>query len=78
MSAQGPAQSGSERQMTYRGFEAGAIHFDEERPLFHGEVAGIRDVVTFQGRDTDELLAAFRGSDDDYIDFCAADGVPQA
>jgi predicted HicB family RNase H-like nuclease len=60
--------------MEHKGYTAGAITFDEAHKIFHGEVAGLRDVVTFQGRDADELAQAFRASIDDYLAFCAERG----
>ena len=45
--------------MTYKGYGA-AIRFDDEADIFHGEVTGLRDVVTFQGRTVDELKSRFR------------------
>ena len=44
--------------MTYKGY-SGSVRFDDEAELFHGEVIGLRDVVTFQGRAVDELKQAF-------------------
>jgi len=37
--------------------------------VFHGEVVGLRDVITFQGRSVDELEYAFKESIDDYLEF---------
>lgn len=51
-----------------------SIRFDDEADIFHGEVTGLRDVVTFQGRTVDEVKSAFRESIDDYLDFCASRG----
>lgn len=59
--------------MTYKGYR-GSVRFDDEAEIFHGEVAGVRDVVTFQGRTVDELKAAFRESIDDYLEFCESRG----
>jgi predicted HicB family RNase H-like nuclease len=55
--------------MRYKGFEAAAT-FDAEADLFHGEISGIRDVVTIQGRTTAELEIAFKESVEDYLEFC--------
>jgi predicted HicB family RNase H-like nuclease len=60
--------------MRHKGYTAGAVTFDADQGIFHGEVAGLRDVVTFQGRDADELKRAFRDSIDDYLEFCAERG----
>lgn len=57
--------------MEYKGYTAGPITFDDEAEILHGEVAGLRDVVTFQGRNAEELVRAFRESVDDYLEFCA-------
>jgi predicted HicB family RNase H-like nuclease len=62
--------------MQYKGYTAGAINFDDTHGIFHGEVVGLRDVVTFQGRTAEELERAFRESIDDYLEFCAERGEP--
>ena len=53
----------------YKGY-CGKAEFDVEDDLFQGEVIGVRDVVTFQGKSPTELRQAFRESVDDYLDFC--------
>lgn len=35
--------------MSYKDYEA-IVEYDEEAGIFHGEVANLRDVVTFQGK----------------------------
>ena len=55
--------------MKYKGYE-GVVNYDEEAKLFHGEVMGLRDVITFQGTTVDELEQAFKDSVDDYLEFC--------
>ncbi len=59
--------------MTYNGYQA-AIEFDDEAELFHGEVTGLRDVITFQGKSVAELKKAFRDSVEDYLAFCKERG----
>ena len=54
--------------MKYKGYE-GAVKFNEEADIFHGEVIGTRDVITFQGTSVKELQKAFRDSIDDYLPF---------
>ena len=56
--------------MKYKGY-TGIVEFDDEAEIFHGEVANLRDVITFQGRSVDELREAFEGSVDDYLAWCA-------
>ena len=59
----------------YKGYQGAAV-FDGEAGIFHGEVAGTRDVITFQGRTAAELQIAFRDSIDEYLNFCAERGQP--
>ena len=59
--------------MKYKGYQ-GAVTFDEDTKIFHGEVVGSKDVITFQGKSVDELEQAFKDSVDDYLEFCAKKG----
>jgi len=59
--------------MEYKGY-IGKVEFDDEAGVFHGELIGIRDVVTFEGDSVDELRRAFRDSVDDYLEFCEVRG----
>ncbi len=59
--------------MNYKGYTA-TVEFDDKANIFHGEVMGIRDVVTFQGSSVKELKKAFKDSVDDYLAFCAKRG----
>lgn len=56
--------------MQYKGY-SGKVEYDDDVEVFHGEVIGLRDVITFQGKTVDEIKQAFRESVDDYLDFCA-------
>jgi predicted HicB family RNase H-like nuclease len=59
--------------MKYKGYEA-HIEFDEEGMLFHGEVIGLQDVITFQGTCVEELDREFHTSLDEYLKFCTEVG----
>ena len=59
--------------MEYKGY-VGKVEFDDEAGIFHGEVADMRDVITFQGTSVDELKKAFEESIDDYLVFCKERG----
>lgn len=59
--------------MTYKTY-TGTVSYDDEAALFHGEVLGLRDVVTFQGTSVEELKQAFEDSIDDYLEFCEERG----
>jgi predicted HicB family RNase H-like nuclease len=57
----------------YQGY-VGKVEFDDEAGIFHGEVLGTRDVITFQGKSVAELKTAFKESIDDYLAFCKERG----
>ncbi len=57
----------------YKGY-CGKAEYAPDDDVFHGEVVGVRDVVTFQGRTPSGLKRAFRDSVDDYLEFCAKRG----
>ncbi|HEU5116040.1 MAG TPA: type II toxin-antitoxin system HicB family antitoxin [Isosphaeraceae bacterium] len=59
----------SHPELKYKGY-LGQMTIDAEAGLIHGEVIGLRDVVTFQGETVAEAMQAFRDSVDDYLDFC--------
>jgi predicted HicB family RNase H-like nuclease len=55
--------------MKYKGY-IGHVEYDDEAKLFHGEVVGLRDIITFQGKSVEELEQAFKDSIDDYLTWC--------
>lgn len=57
----------------HKGYHALAT-YDDEAGFFHGEVIGLRDVITFQGTTPAELNTAFAESVDDYLEFCQQRG----
>ena len=59
--------------MKYKGYQ-GIVTFDEDAKIFHGEVVGLKDIITFQGKTVDELEQAFKDSVDDYLEFCEKKG----
>lgn len=52
----------------------GELEFDDGAETCHGEVFGLKDVVTFEGESVEEIKRAFRESVDDYLEFCAERG----
>ena len=56
--------------MTYQGYSA-KVTFDPDAEVLHGEVVGLRDVITFQATSVEGLKEAFRDSVDDYLAWCA-------
>ena len=59
--------------LEYKGY-LGTI--EGEDGVFNGRVAGLRDVITFEGRSFAEVEQAFRDNIDDYLAFCAQRGEP--
>ena len=59
--------------MHYKDY-VGQVEFDDEAGLFHGHIANIRDVVTFQGTSVTGTPAALADSVEDYLEFCAERG----
>ena len=59
--------------LNYKNY-AGQVNYDGEARIFHGEVIDTRDVITFQGKNVDEIEQAFRESVDDYLEFCKERG----
>jgi predicted HicB family RNase H-like nuclease len=59
--------------MKYKNY-IGRVEFDAQAGILHGQVVGIRDVVTFQGKSVEEIEQAFRDSVDDYLAFCKERG----
>jgi predicted HicB family RNase H-like nuclease len=56
--------------MKYKGY-VGISEVDEDSGLIFGEVVGLRDVVTYQGRTADEARKSFTESIDLYLrDMC--------
>jgi predicted HicB family RNase H-like nuclease len=55
--------------MEYKGYTA-RVEFDQEAGVLHGEVEGLRDVITFEATDVRQLEKEFRASVDDYLDHC--------
>lgn len=55
--------------MKYKGY-FGQVAYDDEVKIFHGELVGIKAVITFQGTTVDEIEQAFKDSIDDYLDWC--------
>ncbi len=60
--------------MTYKGY-IGRVEFDEDENMLHGRIMNIRHVVTFLGRTVTEVRKALRDSVEDYLAFCAEQGI---
>jgi len=61
--------------LRYKDF-IGSVHYSAEDDCFFGKIEGIDDLVTFEGRDVDELKRSFREAVEDYVELCRAAGKP--
>lgn len=59
--------------MRYKGY-FGQVTYDDEAKIFHGEVVGLKDVITFQGTTVKSIEKAFKDSIDDYLEWCKERG----
>ena len=59
--------------MKYKGY-FGEVKYDDEAKIFHGEVVGLKDIITFQGKSVDELEQAFHESINVYLAWCKERG----
>lgn len=55
--------------MKYKGY-IGQVEYDSDAKLFHGEVIGLKDTITFQGTTVAELEREFKKSIDVYLEWC--------
>ena len=61
------------KTLTHKGY-AGSVSVDLDAGTLHGEVIGIRDVITYEAETVAGLAEAFRESVDDYLTFCSERG----
>jgi len=59
--------------MRYKDY-IGEVTYDAKGHIFHGEILGLKDVITFQGTTVDELEEAFKESIEDYLSWCKERG----
>lgn len=59
--------------MQYKGY-IGTVQYDPDARILHGEISGLRDVITFESSTASGIEKAFRESVDDYLAFCRARG----
>ncbi len=61
--------------LKYKDF-VGRVEYDSEGKVFTGEVLGLRTVLTFQGRTSEEIETSFKETIDLYLTMCAEEGKP--
>lgn len=58
----------------YKGY-VGNIEFSENDGVFYGKVQGVRSLITYEGRNAEELINDFHLAVDDYLELCAERGT---
>ncbi|MBQ4133266.1 MAG: type II toxin-antitoxin system HicB family antitoxin [Desulfovibrionaceae bacterium] len=59
--------------MTYKGY-AGTVEYSESDAVLFGRIAGIDDIISYEGESVGELRQAFQEAVDDYLSHCEATG----
>lgn len=62
-----------ENVLRYQDF-VGKVQYNANDKVFHGKLAFITDLITFEGSSVTELETAFVEAVDDYIDLCEQAG----
>lgn len=57
----------------YKGYD-GSVEFSKEDGVFYGKVVGIQSLISYEGKNEEELLADFYDAVDDYLETCKAHG----
>lgn len=52
----------------------GSVHYSAEDEVFYGKVEGIDDLVSFEGRDVQEIKLAFQEAVEEYEQLCTLTG----
>jgi predicted HicB family RNase H-like nuclease len=60
--------------LEYKGYH-GKVEFSAQDGCLYGKVLGINALVTFEGTDSTSIIEAFQESVDDYLTFCAEQGI---
>lgn len=61
--------------LEYKGYN-GSVLYSSEDAILHGRVIGIRDMVTYEGKNVSSLDKNFKAAVDGYLKFCKAEGKP--
>lgn len=60
--------------MTYKGY-LGSVNYSDKDQVFFGKIEGINGLVNFEGESVKELTEAFHEAVDDYLAYCADEGI---
>ena len=59
--------------MMYKGY-VGTVEYSEDDGVLYGQIAGIDDMVSFEGESVAKLRQAFQDSVEDYLAHCRSIG----
>ncbi|MBO4705083.1 MAG: type II toxin-antitoxin system HicB family antitoxin [Spirochaetaceae bacterium] len=59
--------------MEYKGY-IGSVEFSQDDCLFYGKVQGIRSLISYEGKNAEDLVNDFHGAVDDYLELCTEEG----
>ena len=59
--------------MEYKGYSA-RIEYNSDDKCFYGTIAGITDVISFEGSSVVQLQESFAEAVEDYLDLCRRHG----
>ncbi len=54
------------KMIEYKGY-IGTVEFSESDALFYGKVLGIRELISYEGEDEEELISDFQNAVDYYL-----------
>ncbi len=53
----------------------GKVSYDSDLKVFHGDVIGIKHVITFEGTTPEEIEHNFKEAIEDYLEMCDEEGI---
>ncbi len=59
--------------MQYKDY-IGSVEFSESDEIFFGKVQGIRSLISYEGKNAEELISDFHEAVDSYLSSCEANG----
>lgn len=63
------------KHLTYKDY-TGSIEYSQEDNLLHGQVLGIKSLLSYEGETGNELEINFKETIDAYISMCAKKNIP--
>ncbi|MDR0835883.1 MAG: type II toxin-antitoxin system HicB family antitoxin [Tannerella sp.] len=59
--------------MTYKGY-VGTVEYSGDDDCLFGRIAGIKDIISYEGESVTKIRGAFEEAVDDYLEHCASTG----